>query len=139
MEEMMEQAIPHVKYYMLFGYNHGGIQGEGCVNLNDVDRMSVDFFKNNIQHSYEDNTNYYIEIVLEYPTTRSTKPYVVTLIKKSLFDYNVDYEQIKDKTIGECVLDVINNLEMDRYNELTTESIKRLKSYLDANFNQLNR
>lgn len=139
MEEMMEQALSHVKYYICFSYDHGDVVGNSCINLTDVERMNINFFKNIIQNSYDNNIYYEVEIVLEYPTTRSSKPYLVRLLRKPLFDYNVDYEQVKDKTIGECVLNVLNDLNTDRYNEFTIESINRLKDYLNANIHQLNK
>ncbi len=139
MEEMMEQAMPHVKYYISFSYDHGSVIGSASVNLADVDRMSVEFFKDNIQHSYKNNIHYSVEVVLEYPTTRSSRPYEVKLIDEPLFDYDVDYELVKNKTMGQCVLDSLNKLEMDRYNEFTATTINGLKNYLGESVHQLNR
>ncbi len=123
MEEMIEQALSHAKYYITFSYDHGSVVGSSSVYLSDVDSMSIYFFKKFIQRSRQNYINYQLEIFLEYSTTRSSKPYKVSLLEKPLFDFNVDYEQIKDKTIGECVLNVLRNLEMDRYDELTIEII----------------
>ena len=139
MDEMIEQALSHVNYYLSFGYDHGSVTGSANINLSDVATLTVDFFKRFIQASYNNNTNYNVVISLEYSDARKPAPYEVKLLNTSLFDYETSYDQIKDKTIGQCVLERLNNLKIDKYDELSVAAIERLKEYLISNAHQKSR
>lgn len=139
MDEMMEQVLSHVKYYLSFYYDHGSVVGDASVNLSDVDKLTVDYFKKHIQASRGNNVDYNVEICLEYPTSRAVNPYEVEMLNESLFSYDTNYDEIKDKTIGQCVLETLDSVKTDRYSEVAVAAIERLKEYLNSNTHQMNR
>jgi len=80
-----------------------------------------------------------VEICLEYPTSRAVNPYEVEMLNESLFSYDTNYDEIKDKTIGQYVLETLDNVKTDRYSEVAVAAIERLKEYLNSNTHQMNR
>ena len=142
MTEMIEQALANVKYYITYEcyyyldptFNKRTV----AVNILDIDKYSIDFAlkyicDNHNCYSVPDSLFKY-NIILEYPVTWSeVYSKSVTLVEDWIF-CEKDFSEVKDKTIGECILDRLNDLDMSKYDELTTIAIEQLKYLLSLDY-----
>ena len=116
MEEMVNSTLKNAYSYLYFRYSYSDLNGDAYINWTEVENLTVEFFLKYIvrdRNNYKYMNSYHIDffISLIYKSELDTQPYEVPLFRHPLFDRDTKYEDVKDKTIKECILDVINRVD----------------------------